>query len=215
MAYRPTEKTEAHRSAQRQLLLQAALAVVSRHGFQGLTITAVAQQANLATGTVYKYFESKAVLCADVFRLATEREVDKVQQAAFPKLTAGETAVPCRQRLINAIVIFAQRAIQARRLAYALIAEPVDPMVESERLVYRQAYADIYGRLIQEGIEKKEFPQQNARLAAAALVGVVAETLISPLGRNQASGQVQEYPAEALISDLKQFCLRAITGMPT
>ncbi|WP_439134464.1 TetR/AcrR family transcriptional regulator [Pseudomaricurvus sp.] len=209
MAYRPTEKTEARRAAQYDLLLKTALSLVAREGFLGLTISAVAKEANVATGTLYKYFDSKAALCNAVFKLATEKEVDKVHRAAFPD--PPETA--CRQRLINAMTTFAQRAIQAKRLAYALIAEPVDPQVDSERLVYRQAYADIYAELIKEGIKAKEFPQQNPEVSSAALVGVIAETLIAPLGRDKWH-PLNEHDEQALINSIKQFCLRAVTGMP-
>lgn len=212
MAYRPTEKTEARRAAQHDHLLKTALAVVAKEGFQGLTISAVAQEADVATGTLYKYFDSKAALCTEVFKLATEKEVNKVKLAAFP--TPTNQPLPCRQRLINAITTFAHRAIQARKLAYALIAEPVDPLVDSQRLVYRQAYADIYSDLISEGIKTKEFPQQSPAVSSAALVGVVAETLIAPLGRDQQTPLDTE-SEQKLINDIKQFCLRAVTGLPT
>lgn len=213
MAYRPTEKTEARRAAQYELLLKTALALVSREGFQGLTISALSKDANVATGTLYKYFDSKAALCTAVFKLATEKEVNKVRQAAFPNADSGATPISCRQRLINAITTFAQRAIQAKHLAYALIAEPVDPQVDSERLVYRQAYADIYADLIREGIKTKAFPQQNPEVSSAALVGVVAETLIAPLGRDR-QHPLSEHDEQTLINAMKAFCLRAVTGMP-
>lgn len=208
MAYRPTEKTEAHRSAQQALLLKSATAIVTHSGFQGLTISAVAKNADMATGTVYKYFDSKAHLCTEVFRCATSREVEQVRLAAFPDDNSA-----CRQRLINAITTFSERALQADRLAYALIAEPTDPMIEAERLIYRQAYGDIYAELIREGIQKKEFPEQSVAVSSTALVGVIAETLIAPLGRNRGSG-ANAKEQQDLLDSLKQFCLRAVTGMP-
>ncbi|MGH1373939.1 MAG: TetR/AcrR family transcriptional regulator [Cellvibrionaceae bacterium] len=220
MAYRPTEKTKAHRAAQHDSLMSAAIAIVAESGFQGLTISALAQKAEIATGTVYKYFESKAHLCAEVFKQATEKEVEQVRIAAL-----DDNQRPCRQRLIQAIQVFSERALRGDRLAYALIAEPVDPAVEAERLVYRQAYASIYADLVREGIRKKEFPEQNVEITATALVGVIAETIIAPLGRRagieeaspRESGiQIQDpsKASEQLLCDIQQFCLRAVTGMP-
>jgi AcrR family transcriptional regulator len=220
MAYRPTEKTKAHRAAQYQSLLSAAVEIVAESGFQGLTIAALAKKAEIATGTVYKYFESKAVLCAEVFKQATEKEVNQVRIAAL-----GDHHRPCRQRLIQAIQVFSERALRGDRLAYALIAEPVDPAVEAQRLIYRQAYASIYAELIGEGISKKEFPEQSVKVTATALVGVIAETLIAPLGRSAGVERSQSKPpelsqqpshdtAEQLLIDIQQFCLRAVTGMP-
>jgi len=202
MSYRPTAKTEAHRAAQHESLLKAATAIVAAGGFQALTISQLAKTAGVATGTVYKYFTSKARLCSEVFKLATEKEVNKVRDASFPALVA-----PCRDRMLDAVTTFAERAILSGRLAYALIAEPVDPAVEAERLIYRKAYADIYQRLIEEGIAKGEFPPQTASVSAAALVGGLAEALVVPLGQGLPTA---EQPG--LIKAIKQFCLRAIGG---
>lgn len=203
MPYRPTAKTKARRAAQFDALLKTALAIVAREGFQALTINRLAREAGIATGTVYKYFDSKAHLSSDVFRLATEKEVEKVRVASFPEQPAS-----CQQRLMNAVTTFSERAISGGRLAYALIAEPVDPMVEQERLIYRKAYADIFERLIEEAMAKKEFPEQTASVSAAALVGVLAEVLVAPLGRGM---PITDY--NQLIEPIRQFCLRAVTGL--
>ena len=127
MVYRPTEKTQARKAALKKQLLDAALLLVATGGFGALTIQAVAQQAGIATGAVYKHFESKAQLCAEVFRLATEKEVAVVRETA---LREGAPAT----RLLDTIETFAKRALRGQRLAYALIAEPVDTLVDAERL---------------------------------------------------------------------------------
>ncbi|MDX1452275.1 MAG: TetR/AcrR family transcriptional regulator [Oleiphilaceae bacterium] len=203
MAYRPTEKTEAHKRARNQQLLESAIKVVAREGFQALTISAVAEEANVATGTVYKYFESKAALCTEVFRAGSGREVEQVQAAAFPRARKS-----CMERLRDAITIFAERAIAGHRLAYSLIAEPVDPMVEAERLKYRHAYAGIFSSLIEEGIERKEFAPQDPVASAAAIVGALAETLVGPLGIGApASGKFDQ---TQLIDSITTFCLKAV-----
>lgn len=203
MPYRPTEKTEARKKAQYQLLLSSALTVVSQGGFKALTILAVAEQANVATGTVYRYFNSKKELCAEIFRAGTQREVQKVREAAFP-----EQLISCKQHLLDAIATFAERAIKGHRLAYALIAEPVDPIVEAERLVYRTQYAEIFSSLITEGIQTNEFRAQDADMSAAALVGALAETLVGPLARG--TPESGGYDQQQLIGNIQTFCLRAV-----
>lgn len=207
MPYRPTEKTEARKKAQNKLLLVTALSLVAREGFQKLTIAILSEQAQVAIGTVYKYFESKADLCAEVFKLATEKEVCKVQSAAFPE----EQFLSCEQRLSSAIRTFSERALLGHRLAYALIAEPVEAMVQEERLKYRNAYADIFERLIKEGIARNEFCTQDARVSAAALVGGLAETLLGSivmdLSHKRASDQTK------VIDEIEGFCLRAVRAV--
>ncbi len=57
---------------------------------------------------------------------------------------AGGSAAAAR--IAAAVETFARRALRGRRLAWALIAEPVDPAVEAERLVFRRAYRDVVRR---------------------------------------------------------------------
>ena len=201
MAYRPTEKTQARKAALKKQLLDAALFLVAGGGFNALTITAVAQRAGIATGAVYKHFESKAHLCAEVFRLATEKEVAVVRETA---LREGAPAT----RLLGTIETFAMRALRGRRLAYALIAEPVDTLVDAERLRYRQDYADIFRQLVEQGIASGDFPPQVSAVSAAALVGAITESLVGPL-----SWQMNTQPSveqTRLIRSIQAFCLRAV-----
>jgi len=211
MSYRPTEKTEARKKAQHALLLNSALHIVSEQGFKGLTIQAVAQQAEVAIGTVYKYFESKAVLCTEVFQKGTEKEVNQVQLAAFPvddEALDKPSNQTCQARLLNAISIFSERAIEGRKLAYALIAEPVDPMVEAERIKYRRSYAEIFDALLREGVECGEFCQQDTRIIATALVGTLAETVLGPYGTS--TPESLDFDQALLIKTIQNFCLKAV-----
>ncbi|KZY34864.1 hypothetical protein A3752_06895 [Oleiphilus sp. HI0081] len=214
MAYRPTEKTEARKKAQRKLLLDTALQLVASGGFQSLTIALLAERADVATGTVYKYFASKAELCAEVFRVATEKEVRNVQLAAFPQVEdelegqqEGE-ALSCEQRLKMALEIFSRRALEGRGLAYALIAEPVDSKVQQERLKYRRAYAEIFEALVTEGVEKNEFAPQNALISAGAMVGALAETLLGSIASAQQTPG--EFKPEEWIEEILSFCLSGV-----
>jgi AcrR family transcriptional regulator len=205
MAYRPTAKTEARKAAQHQQLLEAAIHLVNHGGFAALTIQAVAQQAGIATGTVYKYFKDKASLSAEVFKRCTVKEVEQVRLA-----THDPAHTSIKERLHHSIGVFAERAIQGRRLAYALIAEPVDALVDAERLIYRKAYADIWQELIEEGMASGECSPQIASVSAAALVGVVAESLVGPLAMAEDDRLALE--KDKLIEAIQGFCWRAISG---
>jgi AcrR family transcriptional regulator len=103
---------------------------------------------------------------------------------------------------------FAERALRNPRLAFALIAEPVDPLIDEQRLRYRQAYADVFFELLQHGIDTGEFAEQTAHVSAAALVGVIAESLVGPLIWATADQPVQD--STALIAAIQAFCQRAV-----
>jgi AcrR family transcriptional regulator len=203
MPYRPTEKTTARKAEIRQRLLDCALTTVAAQGFGGLTISQLANEAGIATGAVYKHFDSKAQLCAEVFRIATEKELAVVREHAT------RTGAPA-QRLMDAIAAFAYRAIRGKRLAYALIAEPVDAAVDEERLRYRREYAEIFESLVREGEENGTFPPQAASVSAAAVVGVISEALVGPLSHTLSGEPVLE--EDALVRSIQAFCLRAVAA---
>lgn len=201
MAYRPTERTEARRLATRQKIVRAAHELIARGGYRDASIAAVATHAGVATGTVYRHFDSKAELFAEVFRNASQREVDATAAAAR---AAGPDATTAT-RLAAGVETFTRRALRGRRLAWALIAEPVDPAVEAERLQYRRAYADDFAALLTVGIQAGDLPPLNVDLAAAALVGAMAEALVGPL--SPVGPMTDE---DVLIADLVTFCLRSV-----
>ena len=202
MAYRATANTESRKAQVHENILKAARALVSESGFRALSVQAVAERANIATGTIYRYFDSKATLCVALFERATSREIEQVTAASHIKGNA-------REKLEHALTIFAERAMQNPTLAYALIAEPVDPALDQARLDYRQAWANTFSTLIRHGIRQQEFVAQPERLCAAAMVGVMAEALITP-----DSAQLSPSQRKKQIQHLVQFCMRAVTLPP-
>jgi AcrR family transcriptional regulator len=197
--YRPTARTEARRTAARERIVRAATELVARGGYREAQVAAVAQRAGVATGTVYRHFPSKADLLTEVFRAASQREVDAVAAATAAHGTAA-------QRTAVAVETFARRALRGRRLAWALLAEPIDPAVEAERLAFRRAYAAAFAGAIRDGVAAGELPEQDAELTATAMVGAIGEALVGPLSPTAA-----EADHDALIAGLTTFCLRAIT----
>jgi AcrR family transcriptional regulator len=200
--YRRTPRIQARLSASRERILSAALAIVAEHGYAGCSVAAVARRAGVATGSVYRHFPAKADLVAEVFRTASRREVDAVGRAAALELTAAEAVAAV-------IETFAGRALRAPRMAYALLAEPVDPAVDAERLVFRRAYAEAIAGLITRGVVAGELPDQDVGVSAAALVGAIGEALIGPLAAGAAGS-----PAHAATTDLITFAQRSIGAAP-
>lgn len=206
MVYRQTEHTKAKKAGTRARILSEARQLVTEGGFSAAAIAPVAKRSGIATGTIYRHFPSKAELVAEVFRHATEHELQAVTAAT---LADGSP----QQRLVRAIKTFALRALQAPRLAYALIAEPVDPLVEKERLSYRFAYAQAFEDLINEGMDQGDFVPQNASITSAALVGMLAEALVGPLAPEAMSYEEQLTERESLTEEHKQQLVKAITAL--
>ncbi len=201
MAYRATERTEARKAAARERIVSAARELVAGGGYAAASVAAVAQRADVATGTVYRHFPSKAELFAEVFRSASQHEVDAVLTAT------AEVHGGAAERIAAAVEAFARRALRGRRLAWALIAEPVDPAVEAERLVFRRAYRDAFAAVIAAGVKSGELPEQDPVFSAAAMVGAIGEALVGPV-----SPTAGRHDPEAVVGALKSFCIRSVSG---
>lgn len=184
----------------RERLLRAAREVIEQAGYGGASVAAIAERASVATGTLYRHFASKEELFVELFRSVCEGE-EQAMRAAIPP--AGGAL----ERLQAILGTFAHRALRNRRLAWALIAEPVDHRVDAERLVYRERYAGIIAEALEQGIVKGEIPDQDVRFTAAALVGGCGEALVGPLS------PVGTAPAsEQVLAALDSFVRRAVGG---
>src|SRR5207249_4776040 len=73
VAYRRTPAVQARLDASREMIVKAAITLLTEHGYAGCSVAAVAARAEVATGTVYRHFPSKAELVTEVFRVAAGR----------------------------------------------------------------------------------------------------------------------------------------------
>ena len=94
-------------------------------------IAPVAERAGIAAGTVYRYFPAKTELVGALIASVSEREIAALRRAA-------DAAPGPLSALAAAIATFAARALRSRKLAWAVIAEPVDAETDAVRLELSQ-----------------------------------------------------------------------------
>jgi AcrR family transcriptional regulator len=182
-------------------LVAAARALLEEGGYAAASVQAIAERTGVAAGALYRHFPSKAELFVEVFRDAAKRDLGAMQKAASD---GGYV-----DRLEAAVATFARRALANRRLAWALVYEPLDALVDVERLAYRKLYCQGMASLIRHGIESGAIPRQDTDLAAAAVVGVIAETLVSPLSPIASAPRAED----ALVQAIVTYC-RRVVGLP-
>jgi AcrR family transcriptional regulator len=200
MAYRATERTEARKAETRERIVSAALDQLAEGGYGSASVQAVSARAGVATGTVYRHFPSKGDLFAEAFRRASAREI-----SVFAEVV-DDRERPAEERIAAAIESFARRALAGPTRAYALIAEPVDPAVEAERLIFRRGYRDVLSAVLEQGVVTGELRAHDAETLGAALVGALGEALVGPLAPEARGGRGRE----ALVASLVQFCTSAL-----
>src|SRR5664279_3943601 len=179
MPYRRTENVVRRLAEREEAILAAATTIAAEGGMAAVQIAAVAARAGIAAGTVYRYFPSKTDLIAELVAAVAGRELSAMA-------AAGDAAPGPLSALAACIATFAARALVERRLAWAVIAEPVDAEVDGLRLDYRQALAAELEARIRTAITARHLPEQDTRVAAPAIVGALMEGLIGPLAPTHA-----------------------------
>lgn len=200
MAYRRTDHVSARLADTRRRILNAARDLVAEGGFAAAQMTEVARKAAVATGTLYRYFPSKEELCRQVFREVSAREMNLLAGIA-------QSDAPARERLDRVLRTFASRAVKGRRLAYALLAEPVDVGLAEERARFRRTHGEIFAGLLEDGIASGEFPPIDVRIAAACIAGAIPTALIGPLAPQ--SHELEE-KGDHVVDEIVRFCLAAV-----
>jgi AcrR family transcriptional regulator len=200
MPYRRTENVRRKLAARHDAILTAARALASEGGIAAVQIAPVAERAGIAAGTVYRYFPSKTALVAELVGALAQSEITALTKAA-------DAAPGPMSALAAAIATFGARALTDRKLAFALIAEPVDRDVDDARVKYRKALAGAFEARIRAALAGGHLPDQEPAVAAPALVGALIEGLIGPL-----APQGGDDPARrrAAIQTLTLFALRAL-----
>lgn len=191
-----------HGARTRESLARSAREVIEDSGYAGASVVAIARRAGVAAGTLYGHFPSKAELFVEVFRAAGDEMLAAMEEAASRPGTFMD-------RLEAVITTYATHVLRNRRLVWALVYEPVDPLVDTERLAYRRVYCERLAAAVRVGIRVGEIPEQDAELTAAALVGAIAEALVGPLSPGPAAGSSE---AE-IVASLLAFC-RGGLGAP-
>jgi AcrR family transcriptional regulator len=199
-ARRPTSRRggAATPARTRERFVEAARGLLEEGGYAAASVQAIADRVGVSVGALYRHFASKAELFVEVFRDAAKRDLATVDEAA-----ASGT---CIERLEAAVAAHARGALGRPRLAWALLYEPVDPLVDAERLVYRRTYCRHMAGLLRQAVAAGEIPAQDVEFSAAAVVGAIAESLVGPL--SPVAGKIAAQ--EDIVAALVRFCRRSV-----
>ena len=193
---------QARRAAARDAIVAAARALIAEEGFAGAQMSLIAVRAGVGVGSIYQHFPSRSDLFAEIYRSAATREFEKVQAAV------AAAQGPATAQIAAAVATFCARALRGGRFAYALLVEHSEPGVDEHRLAFREGYRSLFAELLELAVAQQEIAPQDTDISAAALLGIMTETLVRPLGEATPTND----PA-ALTDQVVTLCLAAIQGL--
>jgi AcrR family transcriptional regulator len=199
MPYRRTENVVRRLAAREQAILAAALALAAEGGLQAVHIAAVAERAEIAAGTVYRYFPAKADLVGAVVAQVIARELEAMRAAA-------DSAPGPLSALAACVGSLAARSLAERRLMWGLLGEAVDSELTPLRLECQRALAAELELRIRAAAVRKLLPEQEIATSAPALIGALAHGLLGPL----APAYADPASARAGVQEAMLLALRAL-----
>jgi AcrR family transcriptional regulator len=200
MAYRRTENVVRRLAARHDAIVAAAGALAAEAGINAVQIAPVAERAGIAAGTVYRYFPSKTDLVGALVDAVSERELSAMRKAA-------DAAPGPLSALAAAITTLSARALSERKLAFALIGEPVDADTETARVKFRTAVVEELAKRLTTAMTGGHLPDQDVAVAAPALLGALVEGLV---GTMAPAAKEEDKKSRDIVQAITLFALRAV-----
>ena len=172
---------------------------VTAQAVTGVTKQTIQTPGSTQVAPGYRYFPTKTDLIAELVAAVAGRELSAMAAAAAAAPGPLSALAAC-------IVTFAARALSERRLAWAVIGEPVEARVDAMRLDFRQSLAAEIGARVRTAIAGGHLPEQDAGVAAPAIVGALMEGLLGPLAPSPAD----DASAREAVQSATLLALRAL-----
>lgn len=126
----PTPKRRRSREETRGRLLEAALGVFARNGFERATVDEIVREAGFSKGAFYVHFESKEDLFWEILRERIETQQQALRASIQPGLDVGET----ERRILNTLFDARQNDPLGPAVYYEFVAHAMRKEKVRERL---------------------------------------------------------------------------------
>lgn len=195
----PGERAKQER---RRQIMSAAKAVFAEAGYHGASIHAIIERAQIARGTFYLYFESKAAVFDAILDAAMRDLRERIHRIDVDDPSAPPPQVQLRTQVIATLAYI----VQDRPLAMLLLSAGHTPDAEAaERLgQFFEEVRDLLRRAFESGMEIGLLRKVQPELAAAAMLGMIrgiVEQLIS---------QPRPPAIDAVVDELLLVALRGV-----
>lgn len=155
-------------SMMREGIYEAAVAVLTRHGLEGMTMDKVAQEAGVAKGSLYNYFPNKQVLLQFVHTKA----IEPVQQKTADVL-AMELSAP--KKLDAMLRMWFDHLDAHRGLFNFLHDHTVRSLLKSEEETCHESVVRDLSAVIEQGISEGSFRRVDPTRVAELIFGAVRQ----------------------------------------
>lgn len=202
MNYKRSSLMQERMEQNRKSILNSARKLISERGVKDAQIQTIAEQAGVSSGLVYRYFDNKSQVLIEVLSEAINTELLVIDAITESDLTA-------EQKLHKAVTTFVKRALNSPQLAYSLMFEPVDSLVEHERFRVKQLIKQSIIKILADGNASGEFALEDLNTTALCVVGAMTYVAVEPLDPTQNTKFDQQHK-DYFSKQIADFCVNAV-----
>lgn len=138
-------------SDKREDVVKAALELIAEQGFHGAPMAMIANRAGVGAGTIYRYFENKEVMIAELFRELEERSHPVIQEGYEPEK-------PIRERFLHLCTALLRYFIVNPldfRFLEQFFNSPYGVAHRRDKLLGAKGGCDVFRELFEDGISQQ------------------------------------------------------------
>jgi TetR/AcrR family transcriptional regulator, regulator of autoinduction and epiphytic fitness len=170
---RGASRVARRRDRRKAEIVRTATVLLSRQGYQGMSLEDVAEQTDIAKATLYHYFSGKDELVAAVLEALTV-DVNARLEAELARVADADHLEQLRTLIREQVRILTDTAPEVATLFSWPKSWPVsfDPMMKDSR----RRHDAIFRRVVEAGMAAGEFDCPNADVALQCLHGVLNQS---------------------------------------
>lgn len=132
-------------------IVQAALELIAENGFHGAPMAIIADRAGVGAGTIYRYFENKDVLIAEIYY--------DIEKRMYPFIMKGYAhEKPIRERFLHLgkalLSYFIKNPIDFRYVEQ-FHNSPYGVACRRDKILGKKEKRDVYVELVEEGVSQQ------------------------------------------------------------
>ncbi len=161
-----------HIDSKKKDILQAAMRLFATKGIDGISVKEIGDAAGVTDAAIYKHFKSKQAMALEAFSHYCGGYTRLIDYMAGQPGTFHSRF----HRLIDEVL----RMHDEEQYGMLLLAQQHEIFAEASRSGERQLF-DALVTFIEQGIERGELPDQDARLSAVLILGAFNQMALSSL----------------------------------
>ncbi len=156
-------------TAKKRAIFESTLRLIKEFGFHGTPMSQIAQEAGVATGTIYHYFASKDELIVELYHYARERMQHVI-------LIDNDLALPYPERFAFVWMSLVKYYVRHPEVLSFLEQFFSSPYVKDVYPEDRVCFQDEVSVFLKQGVQEGHIKPLDINIISAAYIGTVSAT---------------------------------------